>query len=99
MAKPVDKSSPLLHQALTLNTTLPQVKFAFYRPSPTTGLSEHFFTIELQNANIVSVRRFSAPEPGGAEDREVIAFTYQKIIWTWVDGGIMSMDEWLAGRK
>jgi type VI secretion system secreted protein Hcp len=23
-----------------------------------------------------------------------VAFTYQKIEWTWVDGGITAMDDW-----
>jgi type VI secretion system secreted protein Hcp len=27
---------------------------------------------------------------------EEIAFTYQKIEWTWTDGGITSSDEWEA---
>ena len=25
---------------------------------------------------------------------EMISFTYQKIEWTWVDGGITSTDNW-----
>jgi type VI secretion system secreted protein Hcp len=27
---------------------------------------------------------------------EEVAFTYQKIEWTWNDGGIMAMDDWEA---
>ena len=27
---------------------------------------------------------------------ETIAFTYQKIEWTWVDGGITAEDDWEA---
>ncbi len=25
---------------------------------------------------------------------EEVAFTYQKIEWTWMDGGITAMDDW-----
>jgi type VI secretion system secreted protein Hcp len=29
-------------------------------------------------------------------DLETISFTYQKIEWTWVDGGITAQDDWEA---
>jgi type VI protein secretion system component Hcp len=33
---------------------------------------------------------------GAVETREHVSFTYQKIIWTYVDGGITAEDDWEA---
>ena len=37
------------------------------------------------------------PELMRMEVYEEVAFTYSKIEWTWVDGGITANDSWLAG--
>ena len=29
---------------------------------------------------------------------EEVAFTYEKIEWTWTDGGIMAADSWIDPR-
>jgi type VI secretion system secreted protein Hcp len=34
------------------------------------------------------------PEFMKLAEYEEIAFTYQKIIWTWKDGGIEAQDDW-----
>ena len=46
-----------------------------------------YYTIELRNANIATIdERFP--------NTEQISFTYQKIIWTWTEGGITAEDDW-----
>ena len=55
-------------------------------------------TIELVNANIAGIRQEllnnKYPENMQHREREHISFTYQKIIWTWMDGGITAEDDW-----
>jgi type VI secretion system secreted protein Hcp len=45
-------------------------------------------TIKLTNASIAS-----RVEHGMQEQ---IGFTYQKITWTWIDGGVSAEDDWEA---
>jgi type VI secretion system secreted protein Hcp len=98
--KEIDKSSPLLYQALVRNENLTRVKLKFYRISDKTGLEELYFTIELLNASISSITP-SFPtaflsQNDSYRHMETIAFCYQKITWTWVDGGITAHDDWEA---
>lgn len=97
--KEIDKSSPLLYNALVNNENLVRVKLRFYRINQA-GQEEHYFTIELVNASIASITpSFPASFLSQNESyrhMETVAFTYQRIIWTWVDGGIESSDDWEA---
>ena len=95
--KEIDKSSPLLYQALVNNEKLTQIKLKFYRVSQS-GREELYFTIELVNASISSITP-SFPtaflsQNDSYRHMETVAFTYQKIMWTWVEGGITSQDDW-----
>ena len=57
-----------------------------------------FYSIELVNASIAGIRgeqlNNKYPENMQHEVREHIQFTYQKIIWTWTQGGLTSEDDW-----
>lgn len=97
--KEIDKSSPLLYQALVNNENLVKVKLKFYRINQA-GQEELYFTIELLNASISSITP-SFPtaflsQNDSYRHMETVAFCYQKIIWTWVDGGITAEDDWEA---
>ena len=35
------------------------------------------------------------PELAKLADYEQVAFTYEKIEWTWTEGGIIAVDSWL----
>jgi hypothetical protein len=48
----------------------------------------------LGNANIASI---DLVERDG-KLVEVVTFTYQKIEWTWSDGGIVAMDDWQVSK-
>ena len=65
-----------------------------------TGAEKQHFTVKLTNANIASIAFRMAnnkhPDLMKFELYEEIAFTYQKIIWTWNDGGITAEDDWEA---
>jgi type VI secretion system secreted protein Hcp len=95
--KPIDKSSPLLMKALVDNENIPEWKLQCWKPSPT-GAENQYYTVELVNANVAQIRveqlNNKYPENMPHELREYVAFTYQKITWTFVDGGITAEDDW-----
>ncbi len=93
--KEIDKSTPILYQVLVNNENLSEVEFTVYGPPPggKAGPSALLYTVKLTNANIASINVITPPT--GAPMTE-ISMTYQKIEWTWVDGGITAMDDWEA---
>ena len=104
ITKELDKSSPLLQSVLTQNENLPTWTLEFWTPQLSAaqgvGAEKQHYTIELANANIASIRsemlNNKYPENMQHSEREHVAFTYQKITWTWVDGGITAEDDWEA---
>ena len=96
ITKDIDKSTPLLFRAITTNENLSDVTLNFYRPnSSDNGAMEKYFTVKLTNAQISRVGQHP-PDPGHSGDYESVAFVFQKIEWTWVDGGITVEDDWEA---
>jgi type VI secretion system secreted protein Hcp len=97
LTKAVDKATPLLMNILTNNENITEWTLRCWRPSRS-GKEEQYYTIELVNASIASIQieqlNNKYPENMRHEVREHIAFTYQKIIWTWNDGGITAEDDW-----
>jgi type VI secretion system secreted protein Hcp len=100
----IDQATPKLYQAATTNEILTTAKIGFWRPSAdTSGTEVQYFTITLTNALIIEVALNTQdsvePAPAkGAEsvEYEEIKLTYQKIEWTWTDGGITATDSWQA---
>jgi type VI secretion system secreted protein Hcp len=97
--KNVDKSSPLIYQLLTQNENITEWKIDYWRPS-SSGKEEQFYSVELVNASVAKIEfeqlNNKYPENMPHAERESIHFCYQKIIWTWVDGGITAEDDWEA---
>ncbi|MBN8525146.1 MAG: Hcp family type VI secretion system effector [Planctomycetes bacterium] len=97
ITKELDKSSPLLYSALVNNENISSWELQFWQPSAT-GAEKQHYTVKLTNANIASIgfRMLNNKDPNLSRfaEFEEIAFTYQKIEWTWIDGGIMAMDDW-----
>ena len=83
--KELDKSSPKLRQALVSGEKLKTVKLKSYRIN-SYGYEEHFFTHTLENAKVKSIELH--------HEIEHIAFSYQKIIWSWEPNGIEAEDYW-----
>lgn len=94
-----DKSSPMLYQALAAGERMKDVTIKWYRIDAT-GSQEHYFTIKLAEAIIVSMKPHMAncldPQNGPFGHMEEVSFTYRKIIWTWEPDGIESEDDWKA---
>jgi type VI secretion system secreted protein Hcp len=101
VTKVFDKSSPKLYQALTSGERMQSITLQFYRIDPT-GVEEHYFTIKLTNAIIVSIRPWIPNaldvSKEGFTHMEDVSFTYRDIIWTWEPDGVESQDSWLVPR-
>jgi type VI secretion system secreted protein Hcp len=97
VTKPVDKASPLLANAQTSNENLTSVRIDFWRPN-INGSEEQFYTVELVNARITSISQHhgSTPELLAMPTQETVTLVYDKIIWTWQDGGITAEDDWVT---
>lgn len=102
ITKETDKSTPLLYQSLVTNENLTSVELKYYRPGPAGGGPQLVYTVKLVNASIASIRHWkpSTKDPatvaGDFAEYEEIAFTYQKIEWTWAEGGATATDDWEA---
>jgi len=99
ITKELDKSSPLLYNALINNENIPTWELQFWHLS-STGVEQQYYTIKLTNANISSIDfrmdNNKHPDLMKYSEYEVVAFTYQKIEWIWTEGGISAMDDWEA---
>ena len=97
ITKELDKSTPLLFNALVNNESLTEWKLQHWQPSPS-GVEKQHYTVELENASIAYIRSIMPnnkhPELMKFAEYEEIGFTYQKITWTWMDGGITAEDDW-----
>ena len=103
ITKEVDKSSPLLHNAQDMNENLPEVQIQYWMPrrdAMGAGSEYQYYTVTLTNARIVSLRQVMPnmrnPELLKFAAYEEVALAYQKITWTWNDGGITASDDWEA---
>ena len=99
ITKEIDKSTPLFYTLLVNNENITEWKLQFWTPSPSGKEIQHY-TISLTNASISGIRaemlNNKYPENMQHKEREHISFTYQKIEWTWEDGGITAEDDWEA---
>jgi len=102
ITKELDKSSPILYNVLVNNENVTTWKLDFYTPqvkaAQGVGTEVNHYTVQLVNANIASIN-FRMPNNRNPElmkyaEYEEVAFTYQKIIWTWNEGGITAEDDW-----
>lgn len=82
IAKEIDKASPLIFQALVDNENLTEILIGLLKDG------NEVATVKLTNASVA----------GRAQEgiTEEISFTYQRIEWTWLDGGITAVDDWEA---
>jgi type VI secretion system secreted protein Hcp len=102
ITKELDKATPLLYNILVTNENIPEWELQFWTPqlSASTGVGseKQHFTVKLTNANIANIQFVMAnnkhPDLMKYAEYEEIAFTYQKIEWTWNDGGITAQDDW-----
>lgn len=101
ITKEVDRSSPLLYNVLVNNENIKTFRLEMWQPTPL-GQEKQHYTVELTNANISAIQAKMAnnrhPKLMKLPEYEEISFTYQKICWTWTDGGISAEDDWETPR-
>jgi type VI secretion system secreted protein Hcp len=102
ITKEIDKASPILYNMMVTNENIPTFSLKFWKPQGSAaggvGSEVQYYTIELVNANIAQINEYmldnKVPENMKFPPMEKVYFTYQKIVWTWVDGGITCEDDW-----
>ncbi len=102
ITKELDRATPALHAAQASNESFKAWELELWTPRLTgatgAGGEVQYFTIKLTNASIASFRT-EMPNNKHADlaklnTFEEIAFTYEKIEWTWTDGGLSASDDW-----
>jgi type VI secretion system secreted protein Hcp len=100
ITKELDRSTPILRSVLTSNETLTTCDLLFYRADRTTGIEAQYFTIRLTNASIASVEmqmpNNKQADLAALETFEEVTFVYQRIEWTWTEGGVAAADDWAS---
>ena len=101
IVKRIDKSSPLLVKGLAQNQVATAV-FRFFRPNQTgDGTMEQFYTIEIKEARIASVKGYvidTLSADGAARPPlEEVSFVFNRISWSFENGGVTFEDS-LSGR-
>jgi len=91
--KRIDKATPLIAKALTLNQKIDGV-FKFFRPAPSgDGTTQQFFTVEIKDGRVAHQKQF-LPETEHEHPLEEVSFTFHTIKWTFTDGGVEHEDVW-----
>lgn len=101
VTKELDRASPLLYQVICTNENLTDVRIEFWTSTPT-GQEKQHYTVRLTNANLSAVNFKMAnirnPKLQRLTEYEELSFTYQKIEWTWTEGGLTASDDWETPR-
>jgi len=92
--KPIDKSSPLLSQALTSSEIL-TCDFSFYRTSMNGGL-ELYYKIKLTEASIVNVNCFypNSVTHNQVQPEESVSIRFKSVTWEHVIAGTSAYSIW-----
>jgi type VI secretion system secreted protein Hcp len=97
--KRIDKATPAIVQALVGNESITGV-FRFFRPDAG-GVDEHFFTIEIHEARVSSVKHVSPetfnPATSDLPEIDEVSFVFERIVWSYVTLGIEFEDRLGAG--
>ena len=101
VTKELDRATPLLYSVLVNNENIASWELQFYTPDRM-GFERPHYKVRLTNANIAAIQ-FRMPNTkhknsAKMAEREEISFTYQKISWTWLDGGLSADDDWETPR-
>jgi type VI secretion system secreted protein Hcp len=95
ITKRIDQSSPQILKALTQNEVV-DAEFHFYRVNRASGAVQQFYTVEIKQAHVVSVKQMNPDRAVAATaalpPMEEVSFAFNTIKWTYVDGGITHED-------
>jgi type VI secretion system secreted protein Hcp len=95
--KSIDSASPLIAKALCNNEVM-EGTFKFFRPNPADGITQHFFTVQIFEGRVASIKRVSmdTSDPALADrpPQEEVAFVFHTIRWCFEPGGVEHQDSW-----
>jgi type VI secretion system secreted protein Hcp len=95
ITKEVDRSSPFLRQMLNTNENIRDAVIEFWQPAPT-GVEKQYYTVKLTQARILSIKTVMLnnknPEYMKYAEYEEVTITYGRADWTWMDGGITTVE-------
>lgn len=101
LGKVVDRSSPMLFQALCDSELLTEVLIDWYRTDGS-GMEELYYRLRLKNAQITNIEFYvsdtETAEHQVAGHREKISLVYDHIIWSHEVDGVEYEDAWSAER-
>jgi type VI secretion system secreted protein Hcp len=96
ITKRIDQASPLLIKALAQGQMV-EGTFRFYRVAKT-GTVQQFYTVEIRQARVASVKQINpdrlVPASASQPPLEEVAFTFNTIKWSYLDGGVAFEDTW-----
>ena len=92
---PVSAATPKFILALAQNELM-TCTFKGFKTDPRTGAEKKAWEITLDGASVADYEM--SGRPGGA-DTMTLSLTYQKITWTWADGGITVAGRLGHGRR
>jgi type VI secretion system secreted protein Hcp len=99
--KELDQSSPLLYQVLCSNEDIREATIDFWTTTPL-GTEKIKYTVRLVNANISAITfkmaNVRSPKLARLPKYEEVSLTYQRIQWTWTEGGLTAYDDWETPR-
>jgi len=102
ITKEIDASSISLYAALVGNETLSAWELQFWAAAASSGAEVMRYVVRLTNASISDIRfhmpNNKSPELARLAEYEEVAFTYEKIEWNWVLGGMKASDDWASLR-
>jgi type VI secretion system secreted protein Hcp len=98
ITKELDKSSPLLYQAMVNNELMAGWKLDFFAAAAN-GVEKQDYSVVLTNAIITDIK-FVLPNTKDTDTMklnpcEMIEFSYQSIQWTWIEGALTATDKWM----
>ncbi len=97
--KVLDKSSPMIMQALATGEQIKKATFKFFRTS-SAGSQEHYYTIELEEALVTDLTPWFPnalePQNGPIGHMEDVSLSYKKITTTHEVAGTSGADDWNA---
>jgi type VI secretion system secreted protein Hcp len=96
ITKEKDRSSPILREMLNTNENIKEVSIRFWSPSAS-GKEIQDYTVKLTKARIVSMKTVmlnnKIPSNMQLREYEEIAIVYGRAEWTWMDGGILAVED------
>ena len=97
----LNKSTPMLYNALTSGEMLSKCEVKWYRTN-SSGKQEHFFTTALEDATIVDIdcSMPHAQDPKNADFTQLVtvSLAYRKITWEHTVAGTSGSDDWRAPK-